>query len=165
MNGFKDYYVAHGQEIYENPSPGNRDGGITTLEEKSSGCVRKGGTSPVVEVLGYGAKAKAKGLAMLEGPGNDLVSSTALAAAGAQVLLFTTGRGTPYGCPIPTIKIATNSGLAARKPQWIDFDAGRLALGADPAELANRAPLSRRGGSLGRADAQRGERLSRHRHL
>jgi altronate hydrolase len=136
IDGFKGYYVRHGQEIYENPSPGNREGGITTLEEKSSGCVRKGGTSPVVEVLRYGERASGKGLCMLEGPGNDLVSSTAMAAAGVQLILFTTGRGTPYGSPVPTIKISTNSSLAARKPRWIDFDAGRLVSGAGSGELA-----------------------------
>lgn len=136
VDRFKDYYVSHGQEIYENPSPGNRDGGITTLEEKSSGCVRKGGSSPVVEVLAYGGRATRRGLGLLEGPGNDQVSSTALAAAGAQLILFTTGRGTPYGAPVPTLKIATNSALAARKPGWIDFDAGRMTRGADPAGLA-----------------------------
>jgi altronate hydrolase len=136
VDRFKDYYVSHGQEIYENPSPGNRDGGITTLEEKSSGCVRKGGSSPVVEVLAYGGRATRRGLGLLEGPGNDQVSSTALAAAGVQLILFTTGRGTPYGSPVPTLKIATNSSLAARKPGWIDFDAGRMATGADPAVLA-----------------------------
>jgi len=132
VDRFKDYYVSHGQEIYENPSPGNRDGGITTLEEKSSGCVRKGGSSPVVEVLSYGGRAARRGLGILEGPGNDQVSSTALAAAGVQLILFTTGRGTPYGAPVPTLKISTNSALAARKPGWIDFDAGRMATGSDP---------------------------------
>ena len=132
VDRFKDYYVSHGQEIYENPSPGNRDGGITTLEEKSSGCVRKGGSSPVVEVLPYGGRAGRRGLGLLEGPGNDQVSSTALAAAGVQLILFTTGRGTPYGAPVPTLKIATNSALAARKPGWIGFDAGRMATGSDP---------------------------------
>lgn len=136
IDGFKDYYVRHGQEIYENPSPGNREGGITTLEEKSSGCVRKGGSSPVVEVLRYGERARRTGLCMLEGPGNDLVSSTAMAAAGVQLILFTTGRGTPYGSPVPTIKISTNSQLAARKPRWIDFDSGRLVSGADSGDLA-----------------------------
>jgi altronate hydrolase len=136
VDRFKDYYVSHGQEIYENPSPGNRDGGITTLEEKSSGCVRKGGSSPVVEVLAYGGRATRRGLGLLEGPGNDQVSSTALAAAGVQLILFTTGRGTPYGAPVPTLKIATNGALAARKPGWIDFDAGRMAAGSDPMELA-----------------------------
>jgi len=136
VDRFKDYYVSHGQEIYENPSPGNRDGGITTLEEKSSGCVRKGGSSPVVEVLAYGGRATRRGLGLLEGPGNDQVSSTALAAAGVQLILFTTGRGTPYGAPVPTLKIATNSALAARKPAWIDFDSGRMATGSDPMDLA-----------------------------
>ena len=133
---FKEYYASHGQEVYENPSPGNREGGITTLEEKSLGCVRKAGTAPVAAVLPYGGIAEERGLSILSGPGNDLVSSTALAAAGAQAIVFTTGRGTPFGSVVPTIKISSNSPLAARKPQWIDFDSGRLLAGASFDELA-----------------------------
>lgn len=132
INGFKDYFLRHGQEIYENPSPGNKDGGITTLEEKSLGCVQKGGQSPVVDVLGYGDTVKHSGLNLLDGPGNDMVAVTNLTAAGAHLILFTTGRGTPLGAPVPTIKISTNPTLAARKANWIDFDAGRL-LGTDEA--------------------------------
>ncbi|WP_437819957.1 UxaA family hydrolase [Sorangium sp. So ce1078] len=135
INDFKSYYLRHGHEVYENPSPGNRDGGITTLEEKSLGCIRKSGTSPVSDVIAYGAPRKARGLTLVAGPGNDLVSTTALAAAGAHLILFTTGRGTPFGGPVPTLKIATNSALAERKPAWIDFDAGRLLRGAGLDEL------------------------------
>lgn len=135
LQGFKDYFVRHGQEVYENPSPGNREGGITTLEEKSLGCVRKSGTSPVSDVLPYGGFASGRGLALVSGPGNDLVASTALAAAGANVILFTTGRGTPFGTVVPTLKIASNSDLARRKPNWIDFDAGRLVSGSSFDEL------------------------------
>ncbi|MDQ8756971.1 altronate dehydratase family protein [Sphingosinicella sp. LHD-64] len=126
VNDFKRYFLEHGQPVSENPSPGNIAGGITTLEEKSLGAVQKAGRAPVADVLRYGARVRRKGLTLLEAPGNDAVSSTALAAAGATVILFTTGRGTPLGFPVPTVKIATNSALAARKPGWIDFDAGRV---------------------------------------
>jgi altronate hydrolase len=126
VNSFKQYFLDHGQPIYENPSPGNIAGGITTLEEKSLGAVQKGGRSPVSQVLRYGYRAARPGLALLEAPGNDAVSSTALVAAGATLLLFTTGRGTPLGFPVPTLKIASNSALARKKPRWIDFDAGQL---------------------------------------
>lgn len=128
IDGFKDYFRRHGEPIHENPSPGNKDGGITTLEEKSLGCIQKGGLAPVKEVVGYGDAASPGlgGLCLVEAPGNDGVSTTALAAAGAHAVLFTTGRGTPLGVPVPTLKIASNSELAARKPGWIDFDAGRL---------------------------------------
>lgn len=129
VNDFKDYFIRHGQEIYENPSPGNKDGGITTLEEKSLGCTQKGGHATVTDVLPYGAPARKPGLNLVQAPGNDLVSVTALSAAGAHVVLFTTGRGTPFGGPVPTVKIATNSQLAQRKKNWIDFDAGRLIAG------------------------------------
>ncbi len=126
INGFKEYFLRHGQAVYENPSPGNKAGGITTLEEKSLGCTQKGGTSPVTAVLNYGERVSKTGLNLLAGPGNDMVATTVLAAAGAQLVLFSTGRGTPFGGPVPTFKIATNSALAAKKPNWIDFDAGRL---------------------------------------
>ena len=125
INGFKDYYERHNQVIYENPSPGNKQGGITTLEDKSLGCVQKSGSSVVCDVLNYGEQVKTKGLNLLEGPGNDMVAVTALAAAGAHIILFTTGRGTPLSSPVPTVKISSNSALAAKKSNWIDFDAGR----------------------------------------
>lgn len=130
LNKFKRYFLSHGEPVSENPSPGNIAGGITTLEEKSLGAVRKGGRAPLCAVLEYGAQARTPGLALLESPGNDAVSSTALAAAGAMVILFTTGRGTPLGFPVPTIKVASNSALAESKPRWIDFDAG-VALAGD----------------------------------
>ena len=123
INGFKDYDTSHNQVCYENPSPGNKAGGITTLEDKSLGCVQKGGSSPVEDVLLYGESVKAHGLSLMTGPGNDLVASTVLAAAGCHLILFTTGRGTPFGCVIPTMKVATNDTLAANKPNWIDWNA------------------------------------------
>jgi altronate hydrolase len=126
INDFKRYFIRHDQEIYENPSPGNKAGGITTLEEKSLGCTQKGGRSIVTDVVPYGERVTKAGLNLLEAPGNDLVSVTALAAGGAHIVLFTTGRGTPFGGPVPTVKLATNSDLAARKKNWIDFNAGRL---------------------------------------
>ena len=123
INDFKDYYTRHNQVIYENPSPGNKKGGITTLEEKSLGCVQKGGLSKVVDVLDYGDVLTKNGLSLLNGPGNDIVAITNLMAAGVHIILFTTGRGTPVGAPVPTVKIATNHSLAERKANWIDFDA------------------------------------------
>lgn len=128
VNGFKDYFRHYGEPIDENPSPGNREGGITTLEEKSLGCIQKGGRAPVRQVLPYGGTAAQGlgGLCLVAAPGNDGVSCTALAAAGAHCILFTTGRGTPLGVPVPTLKIASNTGLAQRKPGWIDFNAGSL---------------------------------------
>lgn len=126
INGFKEYFLRYNQVVYENPSPGNKDGGITTLEEKSLGCLQKGGTSEVVAVLPYAGRLAKPGLNFLTGPGNDIVSLTALAASGAHLALFTTGRGTPLGGPVPTLKIASNSDLATRKAGWIDFDAGRI---------------------------------------
>ena len=126
INDFKDYYTRHNQVIYENPSPGNKKGGITTLEEKSLGCVQKGGLSKVVDVLDYGDRLTKNGLSLLNGPGNDIVAITNLMAAGVHVILFTTGRGTPVGAPVPTVKIATNHSLAERKSSWIDFDASPI---------------------------------------
>lgn len=131
INDFKDYFRASGQPIYENPSPGNKEGGITTLEEKSLGCVQKGGTAPVTDVLQYAERIAKPGLNLLCAPGNDLVASTALALSGCQIVLFTTGRGTPFGTFVPTLKISTNSRLAAKKPRWIDFNAGVLVNGHD----------------------------------
>lgn len=127
VNGFKAYFEQHGQVVYENPSPGNKAGGITTLEDKSLGCVQKGGLSPVTDVLTCGAQVTRPGLNLLDGPGNDLVATTLLAAAGCHLILFTTGRGTPFGSVVPTVKIASNSRLAENKPHWIDIDAGRPA--------------------------------------
>ena len=135
IEDFKHYFTSHGQVVYENPSPGNKAGGITTLEDKSCGCVQKGGTAPVVDVINYGGQVATPGLNLLSGPGNDLVSATALTAAGAHLILFTTGRGTPFGAPAPTVKVATNSGLAQRKAGWIDFDAGPVANG-EPLDAA-----------------------------
>jgi altronate hydrolase len=126
VNSFKEYFLRHGQPVYENPSPGNKAGGLTTLEEKSLGAIQKGGASTVTSVLRYGQQVRVPGLALLEAPGNDGVSSTAMIASGATVLCFTTGRGTPLGFPAPTIKVASNSEIARKKPHWIDFDAGRL---------------------------------------
>ena len=123
IDDFKGYYAAHNQPCYENPSPGNKAGGITTLEDKSLGCVQKGGSAPVEDVLGYGEAVRRRGLTLVTGPGNDLVASTVLAAAGAHLILFTTGRGTPFGCVVPTLKIASNDALAAAKPNWIDWNA------------------------------------------
>ena len=126
INDFKNYYASCGQPVYENPSPGNKAGGITTLEDKALGCTQKSGSAPVSDVLPYAGKVVTQGLNLLSAPGNDLVASTALAAAGAQIVLFSTGRGTPFGCPVPTVKISSNSDLALRKSNWIDFNAGTL---------------------------------------
>lgn len=131
INNFKDYFTRHNQVIYENPSPGNKKGGITTLEEKSLGCVQKGGSAEVKDVLTYGDTLKANGLSLLNGPGNDIVAITNLTAAGVHMVLFTTGRGTPVGAPVPTVKISTNSKLKENKSSWIDFDASPTLDGND----------------------------------
>ena len=123
INNFKKYFKNHGQPVSENPSPGNKEGGITTLEEKSLGCVQKGGTTPVTDVISYGENVTKPGLTLLDGPGNDIVSITNLSAAGCHLVLFTTGRGTPLGGAVPTIKIASNDMIVSKKPHWIDFSA------------------------------------------
>jgi altronate hydrolase len=134
MKAFRQMYIDAGEPIHDNPSAGNREGGITTLEEKSLGCVLKGGGQPVTDVLSYGEQASIRGLALAEGPGNDLVSASVLAAVGVQMILFTTGRGTPLGSAVPVVKIASNTSLAERKPHWIDFNAGSLLEGKSFAE-------------------------------
>jgi altronate hydrolase len=160
VNDFKSYFLSYGEPISENPSPGNIEGGVTTLEEKSLGAVQKAGRGQVTQVLRYGQQTDRHGIVLLEAPGNDAVSSTALTAAGATVILFTTGRGTPLGFPAPTLKLATNSGLAQRKPHWIDFDAGRVASGHDlddTAEALMRLVLETASGQPTRAE-ENGER-------
>ncbi len=137
VNRFKDYFEDHNQPIHANPSPGNKAGGITTLEEKSLGAVQKAGRAIITSVRTYGQQAEPKGLTLLEAPGNDAVSSTALAAAGATLILFSTGRGTPLGFPVPTVKVSSNSSLSERKPNWIDYDAGRVLTATDRAEVAD----------------------------
>ena len=137
INNFKDYFTRHNQVIYENPSPGNKAGGITTLEEKSLGCVQKGGLSPVVDVLDYGYLLTKNGLSLLNGPGNDIVAVTNLMACGVHMVLFTTGRGTPLGAPVPTVKISTNRALYEKKSNWIDFNASPILEGVSTDALAN----------------------------
>lgn len=129
LNGFKDYFLNHGEVVYDNPSPGNKEGGITTLEDKSCGCVQKGGTAPIMAVVPYAGQVTVRGLNLLCAPGNDMVSTTALTAAGCHVVLFSTGRGTPFGSPVPTLKVFTNAALSKRKPNWMDFNAGVIADG------------------------------------
>ena len=138
INNFKEYFLSHGEPVGENPSPGNKAGGISTLEDKALGCTQKCGKAPVSGVLGYGDRLKVKGLNLLSAPGNDLVASTALAAAGCQIVLFTTGRGTPFGTFIPTMKISTNSHLYNDKRNWIDFNAGELVEGTDMPTLVDK---------------------------
>ncbi len=136
INDFKNYFTSHNQTIYENPSPGNKKGGISTLEDKSLGCTQKSGSSLVKGVLAYGEKVTTPGLNLLSAPGNDLVAATALAASGAHIVLFTTGRGTPFASPVPTVKISTNSRLANKKTNWIDFNTGVLVEDKSMAETA-----------------------------
>ena len=131
INDFKEYFERHGQTVYENPSPGNKKGGITTLEDKSLGCVQKAGSADVADVIEIGEHVKNRGLNLLTGPGNDIVAVTNLTASGANMILFSTGRGTPVGAPVPTVKISTNTGLYNRKPHWIDFNAGPAIDGED----------------------------------
>lgn len=135
VNGFKRYYKDHNQPIYENPSPGNKSGGISTLEDKSLGCTQKAGSSSVQAVLDYGQRLSEPGLNLLKAPGNDAIATSALASSGCHMVLFTTGRGTPYGGWVPTVKISTNSELAQKKKHWIDFDAGRLVTDSSMAAL------------------------------
>jgi len=135
INDFKEFFINHGLPVYENPSPGNKKGGITTLEEKSLGCIEKGGSATIMDVLEYGEIIKKNGLNLLYAPGNDLVATSALGFSGCQITLFTTGRGTPYGSFIPTLKIATNTGLYERKRHWMDFNAGKLVEGTSMEEL------------------------------
>ncbi len=137
VNDFKEYFLAHGEPVGENPSPGNKAGGISTLEEKALGCTQKGGQAAVSGVLEYGERLETNGLNLLAAPGNDLVASTALAAAGCQLVLFTTGRGTPFGSFVPTMKIATNTTLATSKPHWMDFNAGGLVEGRKMEDVLN----------------------------
>jgi altronate hydrolase len=159
VNAFKRYFLEHGEPVSENPSPGNIAGGITTLEEKSLGAVQKGGQAPVSDVLRYGERVRRRGLSLIEAPGNDAVSSTALAAAGATLILFTTGRGTPLGFPVPTVKIASNSDLAARKRNWIDFDGGAvLGGGLDQAADALLRELTEIASGRPTASERNGER-------
>ena len=136
INDFKNYVTSHNQTIYENPSPGNKKGGISTLEDKSLGCTQKSGSALVKGVLGYAEPVKVKGLNLLSAPGNDLVASTALAVSGAHIVLFTTGRGTPFASPVPTVKISSNSKLAGHKDNWIDFNAGRMVEDKTKEEMA-----------------------------
>lgn len=138
VNDFKEYFLSHGEPVGENPSPGNKAGGISTLEDKALGCTQKCGRAPVSGVLDYGDRLTTKGLNLLSAPGNDLVASTALASAGCQIVLFTTGRGTPFGTFIPTMKISTNSDLFRNKPNWIDFNAGELVDGTDMKSLLSK---------------------------
>ena len=137
IDDFKQYFVKHEQVVYENPSPGNKAGGISTLEDKSLGCIQKGGQAVITDILDYGQRVEKRGLNLLSGPGNDIVSTTALTAAGCHIILFTTGRGTPLGAPVPTVKISSNSELAAKKPNWIDFNAGRLLVEESDSVLAD----------------------------
>lgn len=137
INDFKQYFTDHHQTIYENPSPGNKKGGISTLEDKSMGCTQKAGSAPVRGVLSYGEPIREKGLNLLSAPGNDLVASTALAASGAQIVLFTTGRGTPFASPVPTVKLSSNTALYEKKKNWIDFNCGTFVETADLASLGN----------------------------
>jgi len=138
INDFKHYFRKFDQPIYENPSPGNKKGGITTLEEKSLGCVQKGGAQPVVDVLNYARPVTKPGLNLLQAPGNDLVAASALALSGCQLVLFTTGRGTPFGAFVPTMKISTNTRLSEFKANWIDFNAGTLVEDEEPQAVLER---------------------------
>lgn len=160
INNFKDYFTRHNQVIYENPSPGNKKGGITTLEEKSLGCVQKGGQAAVTDVLDYGDTIRHSGLSLLNGPGNDIVAVTNLMAAGAHVILFTTGRGTPLGSAVPTVKISTNKALADKKPQWIDFDASPVLDGNNLTDELYDFVLSVAGGAQTKNEVHQYEEIS-----
>lgn len=134
INNYKRYFIKHNQPVSENPSPGNKEGGITTLEEKSLGCIQKGGTAPITDILTYGDTVTKTGLSLLNGPGNDIVAVTNLTVSGCHMILFTTGRGTPLGAPVPTIKISTNTALSEKKSNWIDFDSEPFLYDKEKAE-------------------------------
>lgn len=136
LNEYKDYFISHGQPVHSNPAPGNYEGGISSLEDKSLGCVQKGGTAPISDVISYGDQIRTNGLTLLGGPGSDLVSATNLTAAGAHIVIFSTGRGTPYCTAVPTVKVSTNTALAEKKKDWIDFNAGTVAEGQPIKEAA-----------------------------
>ncbi len=136
LNEYREYFLKHGQPVYGNPAPGNYEGGISSLEDKSCGCVQKGGSAPIVDVIPYGSQIRRKGLTLLAGPGGDLVSATNLTAAGAHMVLFTTGRGTPYSTAAPTVKVATNTPLYEKKTSWMDFNAGVVAEGTSLEQAA-----------------------------
>jgi altronate hydrolase len=138
INDFKSYFLSHGEPVGENPSPGNKAGGISTLEDKALGCTQKCGKGPVSGVMAYGERLEVKGLNLLSAPGNDLVAATALASCGCHMVLFTTGRGTPFGTYVPTMKISTNSNLYNNKPKWIDFNAGVLVQGETMENLSEK---------------------------
>lgn len=160
INNFKDYYLRYNQVIYENPSPGNKKGGISTLEEKSLGCIQKGGFSTITDVLDYGDTITKSGLSLLNGPGNDLVAMTNLMAAGVHMILFTTGRGTPVGSAVPTIKISTNKKLAEKKKSWIDFDASPVLDNIDLTESLFEHVLSVASGSKTKNEINKYEEIS-----
>ena len=160
INDFKDYYERHGQVIYENPSPGNKKGGITTLEEKSLGCIQKGGLSEVVDVLTYGDRLTKNGLSLLCGPGNDIVAITNLMASGVHLILFTTGRGTPVGTAVPTVKIATNHALAEKKSGWIDFDSSPVLSGNELTDELLEYVISVANGALTKNETNKYEEIS-----
>lgn len=130
INNFKEYFIRYGQPIDRNPCPGNIRSGISTDEDKSLGNIQKGGFAPVVDVLYYGDQVDKAGLSLLTGSGNDAVSVTNLTASGANLVLFTTGNGNPFGAVVPTIKISSNTELQRRKPEWIDFNAGQVLDGS-----------------------------------
>ena len=160
INDFKQYFIRHDQPVGENPSPGNHDGGITTLEEKSLGCIQKGGSAPVTDVIRYAERLRTPGLTLLEAPGNDLVAATALAASGCQMVLFTTGRGTPFSTCVPTLKISTNTALYERKGNWMDFNAGALLDGTTMPQLLDQ--LLQLVIATANGQAAKGERLNSH---
>src|SRR3954449_11308545 len=128
---WEDYTAKTGGEMNNNPSPGNKAGGLTTILEKSLGAVAKGGTTNLVEVYRYAEPITAKGFVFMDTPGYDPVSATGQVAGGANVICFTTGRGSVFGCkPVPSLKLATNTPLFRRMEDDMDIDCGPIADGA-----------------------------------
>lgn len=163
LNEYRDYFVRNGQPVYGNPAPGNYEGGISSLEDKSCGCVQKGGRAPIEDVIPYAGQIRKKGLTLLAGPGSDLVSATNLTAAGAHIVIFTTGRGTPYSTAAPTIKVSTNTLLYEKKRGWMDFNAGVVAEGMpirDAAEELYRQILRVAGGEQTKGEAMGYRRIA-----
>jgi altronate hydrolase len=127
---WEDYTARNHGEMNNNPSPGNKAGGLTTILEKSLGAVAKGGTTNLVDVFEYAQPVTARGFVYMDTPGYDPVSATGQVAGGANMIMFTTGRGSAYGCaPSPSLKLSTNTELWQRQEEDIDLNCGEIADG------------------------------------
>ena len=138
INHFKEYFMSYGEKINENPSPGNKAGGITTLEDKSLGCVQKGGRALVEDVLAYGDRGNEERPQPAAGTGERFSRLQCLSRCRSPYVTVYDGTGHAVACPVPTIKISSNSHLAGFKRNWIDFNAGTIAEGESREAAADR---------------------------